>query len=1678
MFSIQMYAQSTFQKVYQISNFHHFTESVQQTADGGFIFQGWRTEVTNLPLMRMELIKTDAQGVITWKKGYGKCLLYNSFTGCIGGEDPSTSTMGGCVQQTQDQGYIMTGSLGDKMVLIKTNSTGAVTWAKTYGSGSYGKYVRQTSEGGYICVGYSGNNIFIVKTTSNGTLSWDRAYHISTNYNDAATDVDQINSGDYIVTGYSTQIYNPGVNADTTTDIFLLKLNSSGTLQWVKTFGQDDESEEGHSVRKTSDGGYIVAGHTSETSSGMSASDVFLWKFNSSDATVFQYSYKVGGFLSLDISFGYAAQPTADGGYALFGVTTGLGLSLSYFSNFMLKLDSSADTVFCRSYKDSVDGLPISMGYTIWNDGKQLADGGYLLGGCGFLSSGMGIGFKLIKTNSNGLSGCSENKIHPIRYAFAPAAESITPSNVATGSSDDVHTYETNPTVTVESICEGVPLVVEAGSNKTTCVGQGVTIGGSPTASGGSGSYSYTWAPSTYLNNVSVANPTCTPTSPTPATITYTVSVNDGSTTSNDVVTVTVNPLPSVTLSPLSNVCLSTPSFALTGGSPSGGNYSGTGVSGNTFYPATAGIGTHTITYTYSNGTCSNSASQTITVNGGVSGTISGGNSPICYNTNPGTFTATASGGTGVYTYQWYISPSTLISNATNSTYNPGSLTSSTGYYCTISSGACGSANTPTTTITVYPQLTATLSGGTSPICDKTNPGTFTATATGGTGTYTYQWYSTNTGLISGATNSTYNPGNLSFDEGFYCIVTSSPCGTATTLTFNVVVIPQVSNPTPITISAGTEPVCQLTNGTTTTTYSTTAANNTGFVWSIDNPAAGSINPATGVMTWANGFFGTVTIQVYATGCNLPSAQVIHEVTVSPSVGTPVFALGSSSTICQGAQSITYTATAANNTGLVYSIDAASQAGGNSINPSTGQVTYTDGWTGTTIITATASGCNGPVIAQHTAIINAVLAASVSISASPSGPACSGSLVTFTATALNPGTSPIYQWMINGSPVGGNSSTYSSSSLSMGNQVSCQLTSNLQCATGSPATSNTILMIVKPSLTAAVIIETPTNPVCSHDLVTFTATPENGGTTPAYQWYLNSNPVGGNSNTYSNLNLVTGDTISCVLTSNEACIVGNPVSSNEIIMVVSLAPTADAGTDATYTTTPIHIGSASNGPGIITWSPATGLDSVTSAHPHAFPTYTTVYTISVNNDGCVKTDDVIITTPAGSGYMVSGQTRYACKANTGNPVPNPPTYGSFIYNIDNVLVILKNLSGTELSCDTSDANGVFLFINIASGNYILSYDKLTSDTMQWANDANALDVAQIKYRIGSDSASNPSRYYATVYKKAADVNNDASVNALDVAKIKAKIGSPYDPAKNFKKGNWVNLDYPITVANNNVSVTLPIISYGDYNASSNQYRDSTTTWSQAKSLPLEGMIMTSEETMVTTNSKLIEVPLRISGKVNEFSALGLELTYQNEEYELLTASMPKAGKDNEEIKLNPTLDEIIADDNDLLVTENNGVIRVVYATTNHYDVVVNDLILTLVFKPLKVLQPGELTIDLQGTGVIADQYGREPEGVYLMMPKIYLQETQNAAEFDFTAYPNPFNDNLTLSYVLPEAGKVSIKVYNVLGELVQEFENKNQSAGKYSVDFPGKKLPNGMYTFKLDFIGLNKSNCAILKMMH
>lgn len=164
--------------------------------------------------------------------------------------------------------------------------------------------------------------------------------------------------------------------------------------------------------------------------------------------------------------------------------------------------------------------------------------------------------------------------------------------------------------------------------------------------------------------------------------------------------------------------------------------------------------------------------------------------------------------------------------------------------------------------------------------------------------------------------------------------------------------------------------------GTGDAAYTATSANSTGISYSLDadSKAAGNkINSTTGVVTFIAGWQGTSTIAATASGCSGPKTAS-HTVTTTPSVTVPVFAVGASSERCKKAGTETYTATANNTTGITYSLDAASLSAGNTINANTGVVSYKANWSGQTIITASAAGCNGPATTNHTVTVIGVVA--------------------------------------------------------------------------------------------------------------------------------------------------------------------------------------------------------------------------------------------------------------------------------------------------------------------------------------------------------------------------------------------------------------------------------------------------------------------------------------------------------------------------------------------------------------------------------------------------------------------------------------------------------------------------------------------------------------------------------
>ncbi len=597
--------------------------------------------------------------------------------------------------------------------------------------------------------------------------------------------------------------------------------------------------------------------------------------------------------------------------------------------------------------------------------------------------------------------------------------------------------------------------------------------------------------------------------------------------------------------------------------------------------------------------------------------------STVCAGTSV-TFTATPVNGGTTPIYQWYNGV-TAINGATSSTYTTVPVQGDAIHVVMTSDiTPCATGNPATSneiTMTVNANVPVSVTIAANPgntVCAGTSV-TFTATPVNGGTTPTYQWYNGVT-AINGETGSTYTTVPVQGDA-ISVVMTSdiSPCATGNPATSNTITMTVNAN-LPVSVSIAADPGSTVCAGTSVTFTATPVNGGTTPIYQWYNGVT-AINGAT------SSTYTTVPVQGDAihvvmtsdiTPCATGNPATSNEITMTVNANLPVsvsIAADPGNTVCAGT-SVTFTATPVNGgTTPTYQW----YNGVTAINGATGS-TYTtvpvQGDAINVVMTSDITPCATGNPATSNAItmtVNANVPVSVTIAADPGNTVCAGTSVTFTATPVNGGTTPTYQWYNGVTAINGaTGSTYTTTTLVNGDAISVVMTSDITpCATGNPATSNTITMTVNANVPVSVSIAAdPGSTVCAGTSVTFTATPVNGGTTPIYQWYNGVTAINGaTSSTYTTVP-VQGDAIHVVMTSDiTPCATGNPATSNEITMTVNAnvpvsvtiaanpGNTVCAGTSVTFTATPVNGGTTPT----YQW-----YNGVTAINGETGSTYTTV----------------------------------------------------------------------------------------------------------------------------------------------------------------------------------------------------------------------------------------------------------------------------------------------------------------------------------------------------------------------------------------------------------------------------------------------------------------------------------------
>ena len=244
-------------------------------------------------------------------------------------------------------------------------------------------------------------------------------------------------------------------------------------------------------------------------------------------------------------------------------------------------------------------------------------------------------------------------------------------------------------------------------------------------------------------------------------------------------------------------------------------------------------------------------------------------------------------------------------------------------------------------------------------------------------------------------------------------------------------------------------------------------------------------------------------------------------------------------------------------------------------------------------------------------------APAVTISASDSVD-CVGLPVLYSASPVDGGRSPVYQWLLNGQPVGGDSAVFTYSGLHNGDLVNMVMTSDAVCVVNPVATSNTLSLPVVPVPATGVGISASATQVCADSVVVFTAVPDNGGSQPAYQWQVNGVAEGGDSGVFRDGGLQNGDVVNVVMKGSLVC--SQPVGALQPVTmtvyplpVIALDSAVVIAAGSSIQLAPVLSGDISSW----TWSPVTGLDDPYIAGPVASPVSTTDYRLSVVTvEGC------------------------------------------------------------------------------------------------------------------------------------------------------------------------------------------------------------------------------------------------------------------------------------------------------------------------------------------------------------------------------------------------------------------------------------------------------------------------------
>ena len=696
---------------------------------------------------------------------------------------------------------------------------------------------------------------------------------------------------------------------------------------------------------------------------------------------------------------------------------------------------------------------------------------------------------------------------------------------------------------------------------------------------------------------------------------------------------------------------------------------------------------------------------------------IGAGVNAVCAGTSVNFISIIENGGTAP-TFQWQVNaldkPGATSSNFNYSPANNDVVT------CILTSNdPCVSGNPDTSNqivMTVNPLLTVSVSiaANANPVCAGTSV-TFTATPDNGGTLPAYQW-KLNTLDVAGATNAAHSFVPVNGDV-VTCVLTSdAECATGNPAVSNAVTM-TVNSPSPVsvTIEGDANPVCQ---GTTVhfVAHPINGGPSPSFQWNVNSIAiSGATNSTFSLVPSNNDYVVCVVTSNLTCSSGSPASSNTITMTVNPLLPVSVFLGVSANPVCAGTAVQFYAIPVNEGTHPAYKWIVNTMEVPGSTNATFTYAPFNDDMV-SCVLTSDALCTTGNPDTSNTIAMMVNPNAPVGITiAADANPVCTGSTVNFTSSVTNEGSAPVYQWKLNTSDVAGATNSTFSIIPANNDVITCVLTSDVNCATGNPATSNAVTMNVNPILEVSVSIEASANPVCSGIPVNYTAFPVNGGTLPAYQWQLNSVDVPGATESAWTYSPVQNDAIKCVMTSNALCATGNPAASNIVTMAINPRPVpVISGMQSVCAGSTSLIYSTATGMSNYSWSVSSGGSIVTTSQSNVIVNWNTsgnqwVSVNYTNVNGCtavVPTQYNVTVIPIPVPTLTGDIT--SCVGATGVVYTTESGKNNYSWTI--------SPGGTKTSGGSSSSNMVTVTWNTAGAQWVkVSYRNLTCPAVSPTN---------------------------------------------------------------------------------------------------------------------------------------------------------------------------------------------------------------------------------------------------------------------------------------------------------------------------------------------------------------------------